>query len=241
MLDFEASAGARALFDKQHEATVKYDYFVSGVSGAIFAYIAEHYTPQKLAFDFFLLEPLALLALALSMYFGLKRLETHRNFTALNHLLTDCEEKAIQVGKVLENPTEGLKDLSGRKLSPEEIENERQQHAARARGYAKQVPALVKLARRYYKLRDRFLILGFAAILLSKVLQPYGSGASQKDQTARTLKPQQPLTTIPTNQIDKPIQAQIIQTGAPSAMTQPIVPTSKQDSTNPPTTAPGKR
>jgi hypothetical protein len=63
-------------------------------------------------------------------------------------------------------------------------------------------------ARDYYKYRDRFLILGFAAIFFAKVLQPYGEDAPQRDQQPIQMKSMQSLTAIPSSQTNKPIQKQ---------------------------------
>jgi|SRR5665213_146389 len=66
---------ANQLYNKGKDAADKFDYFVCTVAGAIFAYIAQHYTPKILAIDAASLEPVSLLLLAGSFFCGLKRIE----------------------------------------------------------------------------------------------------------------------------------------------------------------------
>ena len=63
------------LYSKGKDAADKFDYFICTVSGAIFAYIVQHYSPKVLAFDAATLEPVSLVLLAFSFYFGIKRIE----------------------------------------------------------------------------------------------------------------------------------------------------------------------
>jgi hypothetical protein len=62
------------LFKAHRESSEKFDYFVCGVSGALFAYLGQKFdgTTPILAFSF---ELAALGALATSFYYGLKRIE----------------------------------------------------------------------------------------------------------------------------------------------------------------------
>jgi hypothetical protein len=62
------------LYKAHRESSEKFDYFVCGVSGALFAYLGQKFdgTTPVLAF---ILEVAALGALATSFYYGLKRVE----------------------------------------------------------------------------------------------------------------------------------------------------------------------
>jgi hypothetical protein len=79
---------ALELYKKGKDAADKFDYFVCTVSGAIFAYIAQHYTPKVLAINAALLEPVSLLVLAGSFFCGLKRIELGATIIHIDRDLT---------------------------------------------------------------------------------------------------------------------------------------------------------
>jgi hypothetical protein len=79
---------ALELYKKGKDAADKFDYFVCTVSGAIFAYIAQHYTPKVLAIDAATLEPVSLLLLAGSFFCGLKRIELGATIIHIDRDLT---------------------------------------------------------------------------------------------------------------------------------------------------------
>ena len=80
------------LFARAQESQEKFDYFVCGISGALFAYLGPLYTPRKLAFDASLFEPLALSCFIVSFYMGLKRIEHTTEAKRLNfHHFQACD------------------------------------------------------------------------------------------------------------------------------------------------------
>ena len=180
--------------------------------------LQKHYTPKRLALDYSFLEPASLLFLALSFYYGLKRIEMQRNFTALNHQLVDCEEKAIQIAQTLEGlgQTHEVKHMSGKVVSPEELKKQHQKYVSLTAQWESKVPVILGRARRYYKLRDRFLIFGFATIFLAKVLQPYGKDASLVNQKEFASPVQQSPTTIQTNTAQKVSPKPLFKNSTPS-------------------------
>jgi len=165
------------LFRKGHEAADKFDYFVCTVAGAIFAYDAEHYVPRRLDFSFHSLESVSLLLLALAFYCGLKRIEASRTVTQLNHGLVDCEDKAKHLSHLILDPTP-TRHISGQILDKSSLEQERQKYLTYAKANEIHIPRFVRKATRHQKMRDIFLLCGFVAIFLAKVLQPYGADVS---------------------------------------------------------------
>ena len=55
-------------------AAHRFDYFVTGSTGALMAFIAKTYAPQRIDLSPSTLEPLALVLLLVSFIFGLKRI-----------------------------------------------------------------------------------------------------------------------------------------------------------------------
>src|ERR1035437_185974 len=83
------------------DAQQKYDYFIAGVTGALFAYIAQTYTPRRIELNPSVFEPLALVFLALSFYLALRRIENTTLIGMLNHQQLDANEKAGESAKAL--------------------------------------------------------------------------------------------------------------------------------------------
>ena len=94
-------------FAAQQKATETFDYFVCGVAGAIFAYIVKDYSPQKLAWDWSLLTPAALMLLAFSFFAGLKRIEATAGCARINAVQLDASERATHLTTILMNPQNG--------------------------------------------------------------------------------------------------------------------------------------
>ena len=162
------------VFGHYQASQEKFDYFICGVAGALFAYVGEHYVPQKITFGVSALEPLALLFLVLSFFAGLKGIERAIALKRNNHANLDLREKAG-------NFISALQGGSGPYYNPEggEIIGQTELIARRAE-YLRQsqvidaaIETLIKREHRYRNCRNIFLLLGFLALLAAKILQPY--------------------------------------------------------------------
>jgi hypothetical protein len=76
------------LYSKSRDSLEKFDYFICSVAGAIFAYVAQHYTPKVLAIDAATLEPVSLVLLAASFFCGIKRIELSGTIHNMDRYLT---------------------------------------------------------------------------------------------------------------------------------------------------------
>ena len=176
------------MFGKSHEGSVKFDYFICTVSGGLFAYIGQTYTPHRLDFSFSLLEPLSLAFLALSFFSGLKRIEIVNVSNSVNHRILDAGEKA---GNVMEQIASGAPGPfynadTGEHLSLADLELRHSTYLKFVSKMQSRLPALHKRGERFYNARNTLLLLGFSAIFLSKVLQPYESDPSPHKATPAT-------------------------------------------------------
>ena len=133
------------LYSKSRDDLAKFDYFICSVAGAIFAYVAQHYTPKVLAINAATLEPISLMLLGASFYCGVRRIEICGTIHNMDRYLTIYQH--YQNAEEVE------------RLKPE-------YHRKKATGKS------------LYLWRDRLLFAGFVAILLAKVLQPYGADSS---------------------------------------------------------------
>jgi hypothetical protein len=226
----------RDLFSKGHESASKYDYFVCSVAGAVFAYAAEHYAPQRFISYFQLLEPCSLLILAASFYCGIRRLHFAALGIQINHLINDGQEKAGQLNNELKTNQE--------KYSPQAVQamsKDMQEHYANAFALDPVLAKANAAAQKWYRWRDRLLTLGFLAIFLAKVLPPFlPYYVHQWDAINRTVNINSPTGQQTASQANTAQQIQKTPPPLPAqpSLVHPILSTSAQPgqpATNPPT------
>jgi len=171
------------LFEKEHEATAKFDYFITTIAGALFAYIGQTYTPHKFDCWYYFIIPLALILLTACFYLGCKVLLGNTETTRLNKEVAQaheqCENINIQLNKFPKNPV--FPDSLGRDVPRTEMEQ-------RVRGLNQKIKttkaaALAKMEKVEFiiKWRNFFLFIGFILILVAKFSQPYFE-SSQNDK-----------------------------------------------------------
>jgi hypothetical protein len=169
------------IYGLAHASIEKFDYFICGVTGALFAYLSQTYQPHKIEDAFSILQISSLLLLAASFYAGMKRIQFFILMTRINHEALSASEAA---GKI----TTSLFEYSGANVfhnqgsgelkKPEELERKRVDHLKQAKDLEGSFPMVRKKAICYGRVREGFLLAGFATILLSKVWQPYQQSSS---------------------------------------------------------------
>lgn len=162
------------VFASAREAQQKFDYFVTGVAGALFAYIAQTYTPKKIAFTPAALEPLGLICLALAFYFGMRRIEKTMIVMRLNHEMLDFQEKAGNMTQALAQASgPGFNLHTGEFVQFHELSARREEYMRKAQWAQSEAELASSAAERHYSRRNLFLFAGFVAIFLAKLLLPY--------------------------------------------------------------------
>ncbi len=164
------------VYGHYREAEQKLDYFVCGISGALFAYLGQHYIPHKLVCDATILEPLALLFFAISFYYGLIRIETAMLCLRINHLILHAGEGAGKMIEALANqssPAPFYNVEGGEVYNAAQIEEKRQHYLEEKEHLETQLKTIQSKGRRHWNLRNWFLYLGFAAVFISKLSTPY--------------------------------------------------------------------
>lgn len=163
------------VFSGFREAQQKFDYFVTGISGALFAYIAQTYTPERIAFSPAILEPASLVCLAVSFFLGVRRIATYVTTVKLNHDMLDHGEKAGSCTDAMLNGGHTMFDRqSGEVASRHDFEVQRQFHMKQAESARIDMELASSRFERIGYHRDWWLYCGFGAIFLSKILAPYG-------------------------------------------------------------------
>jgi hypothetical protein len=199
------------LFEISKKADIKFDYFMCSVAGALFAYIAQTYTPQKLDNFFSVFQTVSLLLLAASFYCGIRRIQIINSVLRFNYDVALNTDNAGNITKVLRESKIGQGEsfrhaTTGEPIDRQKLETQRSQLLEKIQKIQGLVQKERKKGGQHGRIQVNFLILGFAIILLSKVLQPYQSdfshhpnaiGQTTNTQTqslagSQTSKPAQP-------------------------------------------------
>lgn len=156
-------------------ANEKFDYFICTVSGGLFAYIGEYFSPEKLNPLSTLLTFFALLFLAVSFWCGLRRILAVNSHVQDNRKKIECEikiEKAYHsIKNHKENNSEGGCNSFGEYFTVTDLEEVRKNGLVELKAITVAIKNKNFLARRYSTERDAFLVLGAVLLLFSKVLQ----------------------------------------------------------------------
>lgn len=162
--------------DKVHEnwrqSSEKFDYFVTGITGALCAYISQTFKPEQISFSPNTLELVSLLILVGSVYAGFKRIEsaveTHRH----NHHSLHLSEQTGQLMSKFEGQ-HLLNEATGEILPAEQV-------VAKIKYLKKIQPEVESLAETaaqeagtWYTWRNRLLASGFCLLVAAKVLGAY--------------------------------------------------------------------
>lgn len=159
-------------FEHYREASQRFDYFITGLSGALCAYIAQTFQPEKIAVSPKTLELIALLLLIGSVIAGFKRIEAIIQTHKLNHQKLDLTEKT---GAILTNfngqPMVNI--LSGDVLQPDQAETTVLLLKSQIPIIENSLDKWVGLSGTAYSIRNWMLILGFLSLVVAKVWSAY--------------------------------------------------------------------
>ena len=160
------------LFFHHRAASEKFDYFVTGITGALCAYISQTYTPTKLSISPGTLELVALLILIGSVIAGFKRIEaTISVYKGNEQLLRFQEERGQLVTKSSENNL--VNSSTGETWTPEMVEAKIKILTEAIPKYQKEVEDIADKTNSWYTRRNYLLVIGFLALVASKVWVAY--------------------------------------------------------------------
>jgi len=177
------------LWGKLNESTEKFDYFICGITGALFGYIAQTYTPQKIDGLIPVLMPLSLLFLIVSFYAGVRRIQYVQLAARLNQNMLFYSEMAGKLTTELLKADETgatilVNQSTGETFAREVAEQLRSANIEQSKKAKTLMDKQRPKAAKFGKLRDGFLVVGFIFILLSRVLQPYHQSKPDSKPTA---------------------------------------------------------
>jgi len=164
----------RSLIAYEHyrDAAQRFDYFITGLIGALSAYIGQNIHPQRIGFTPNTLELSSLLILVLAFLFCFKRLEKSIQAFQIGSQILDLGEKK---GKLIPHlgKQQILNEATGDILTNEEV-------YIQIAVFDKSIPILEKSLKKisnqskiYYDLRNLAILIGFIFLLLSKIWSAY--------------------------------------------------------------------
>ena len=162
--------------DKVHDywrqSSEKFDYFVTGVTGALCAYISQTFKPEQISLSPNTLELISLLILILSVYAGFKRIEYTVETFRYNHRSLYLSE---QVGQLITKYNGGhlINEATGEIISPEIVELKIQTLKEIQPKVEENAEKAATGSGNWYKWRNRFLTIGFLMLVASKIWSAY--------------------------------------------------------------------
>ncbi len=151
----------------------KFDYFMCALIGAVFAYIAESYRPHELTFGPTLLEPTAVVLLAIALFCGVKRLERVVVTLMVNHTLLDDAETRAKLVEALNSAEFPVLRSTGELLEREDCTKRVVELRQREAAHREMIARHKRAAGRYYSWRQKTMFLGLGALVLHRLLLPY--------------------------------------------------------------------
>jgi len=165
---------AKILYKASQEAQQKFEYFLTGAIGAMFAYTAQTYTPKKLDFSPSTMEPVAIICFAVAFYFGIRRIDCLYHHLGISsqeaQALGDAKELENALRMVAENP---LVCTPRAGMTVSKIESDLEHLRSRAQSAKTILKKLDDKVGSFYTWRNRLMLAGFFLIFLGRVLSPY--------------------------------------------------------------------
>lgn len=160
-------------YDYWRDASLRFDYFVTGLTGALTAYVGQTIKPHRIGLNPESLELLALLLLVGSVVAGLKHIESGvEAFRAMHSRLYHYELR----GALVEAATKSgvlFNRATGDMVDQRAAAYEAQLHGEAAQKVESNLEKIGKASVRYYKLRNRLLFVGFLLLVAGRILPAY--------------------------------------------------------------------
>jgi len=160
------------------DAQQKLDYFLLGLSSALFAYVGGQYQPMPISFSQNTVELISLGLIFVSIMAGFKRIDFNISIMKLNFQKLDMSERRAELNKALAMPGHVLNTDTGGYLDT----NEAAYMLQLIEEYTPKVKVDLKKYTNYssvsFDVRNWALMLGFVALGFSKILGVYSATIS---------------------------------------------------------------
>lgn len=160
------------VYEYWHQSREKFDYFVTGITGALCAYVSQSSVPARISVSPNTLELLALLLLVGSVIAGFRRIEKILIAYRYDHEMLRAQEERGQLVSLPEGGTL-VNKASGEILGPDLISSrihELSESWAESEKFANMSSRSADL---WYRVRNWLLGTGFLLLIASKVWAAY--------------------------------------------------------------------
>jgi hypothetical protein len=159
-------------YEQWRDASEKFDYFMTGLTGALVAYLGQSLHPSRLGLNVPSLEVLAVATLVTSAVLGFRRIET--NVTLLRGQAKRLYGEEAR-GAMLEAATKGagFNASTGDVFSPRQLIERAEVHRKGVENLRLSLDELAARAGAYYQWRNRTLLLGFSLLVAARILPAY--------------------------------------------------------------------
>jgi len=160
------------LIVRANEASQKFDYFITGMTGALCAYISQTFKPSILSYTPETLELISLVVLIMSLAFGFLRI--HKTVDCLGH--NGKYLRALEgLGQMVKNRGKQglLNEATGEILDQQGIERKIANSQNTIIDNKTSMDKSIKYADRYFSLRNLTLVLGFLMFTVARVWSAY--------------------------------------------------------------------
>ena len=165
-------------YENWREASARFDYLVLGFIAAVTAYIGQSIRPARLAWaaNGLNLELVSLALLVGAVVAGFKRVETNVEMFRLNHEYLHAFEARAAMAEVLRNASPAFNAQTGEPVSHAVAAARYPELGEQAKRIQEVLDRAVATSVRMYKLRNWLFALGFAALVVSRILAAYQAG-----------------------------------------------------------------
>ena len=162
----------------QVSASEKFDYFITGLTGALCAYISQTFIPQKLSCSPQTIELISLLILVGSVVCGFKRIETNLQHYKITGELLVLEEEKLQLNTLLYSKDRDISkplinQTNGREFTRDQAHERISDLSIKIEKHADLQIECGEESGKWYSRRNLALMVGFLTLLIAKVLLAY--------------------------------------------------------------------
>lgn len=154
------------------EASDKFDYYVTGLTGALAAYIGQALRPVPLGVNPQTVELVALVLLVTSVVFGFKRIETSVHIFQVQAKHLYAQEVAGSSMAATQQPI-SINTQTGELFSAAQLLQRSKSHSEAAAQLEPVIDHAIKRATWLYRWRNDTLFLGFGVLVAARLLPAY--------------------------------------------------------------------
>jgi len=167
-----SNARSDTAYNYWREASEKFDYYVTGLTGALAAFVGQALHPVPVGLNASTLELAALASLVVSIIVGFKRIETNVHLLSIQSRQTYLQEVAGS-SMVASQQKAAINASTGDIYTPQQLVQRAVESKAGAAALDTKFAKLQRVALRYYNWRNVTLLVGFALLVAARILPAY--------------------------------------------------------------------